>query len=222
LAINDYATVTQPFSIINNTASNIDTLLKSLSNTTFSIFRSENEILNSQHGSLAGFVFNKWNSLVDNQLVLLYNDSALLGMPYLINKLSNFYSSINQTQYINASMSAWPKTTSQANLQSFDTSSFTSLIILGSALILPLTSFAVEIVHDKELKCKTQLRLSGCSFMNYWATTFFCYLAQYIMLPVILFTLIYAIPPLNIAAFAPPGNNFSLTLKLSGSNIGKL
>lgn len=207
LSINDYATEKQPFSIINNTASNIDSLLNSLTNTTYQLFANENVILNSQNGSLAGFVFEKWNSLVDNQIVLLYNDSALLGLPYLINKLSNFYSTINQTQFINASISAWPKTTSQATLQSFDTSSFTSLIILGSGLILPLTSFAVEIVHDKELKCKTQLRLSGCSFMNYWATTFFCYLAQYIMLPLLLFTLIYAIPPLNIEAFAPPGFN---------------
>jgi hypothetical protein len=207
LSINDYATEKQPFSIINNTASNIDFLLKSLTNTTYQLFANENVILNSQNGSLAGFVFEKWNSLVDNQIVLLYNDSALLGLPYLINKLSNFYSTINQTQFINASISAWPKTTSQATLQSFDTSSFTSLIILGSGLILPLTSFAVEIVHDKELKCKTQLRLSGCSFMNYWATTFFCYLAQYIMLPLLLFTLIYAIPPLNIEAFAPTGFN---------------
>lgn len=207
LSINDYATEKQPFSIINNTASNIDSLLNSLTNTTYQLFANENVILNSQNGSLAGFVFEKWNSLVDNQIVLLYNDSALLGLPYLINKLSNFYSTINQTQFINASISAWPKTTSQATLQSFDTSSFTSLIILGSGLILPLTSFAVEIVHDKELKCKTQLRLSGCSFMNYWVTTFFCYLAQYIMLPLLLFTLIYAIPPLNIEAFAPPGFN---------------
>ena len=150
LAIKDYVTVKQPFSIINNTASSIDEQLKYLHNTTYHIFKDQFQILNSQYGSEAGFIFNN-NSLIDNQLTLLYNDSALLGLPYLINKMSNFYAEINQTQFINASISAWPKTTSQASLAAFDTGSFTALLILGSSLILPLTSFAVEIVADREV-----------------------------------------------------------------------
>ena len=151
LAQDGYVSDNQPFAIINNTQTNLDKILASLKNLSYSTFTDETQLLNSPHGSLAGFVFNKWSSTAVNEMILLYNDSALLGLPYLINKLTNFYAEIDGTPTINASISAWPKTTLQASLDSFDASSFSALIVLGTGLILPLTSFAVEIVHDREV-----------------------------------------------------------------------
>lgn len=72
-------------------------------------------------------------------------------MPYLINTISNFYSNVDKMPQINATISAWPKLNSLTDLALFDPSIFSSLIILGIGLLAPLVSFAVEIVHDKEV-----------------------------------------------------------------------
>jgi hypothetical protein len=106
--------------------------------------------LTFQSNSLSGMIFNNWTSFNSNQITLLYNDSALLALPYLINSLTNFYSRLNQIPLVNATLSPWPRTASN-QIQNLDYSSFTALIILGTGLIIPLASFATEIVHDREV-----------------------------------------------------------------------
>ena len=160
--------------------------------------------VNISNGIYNGISFDKWTNRNDHSLTLIYNDSALFSMTYLINTLSNMYSRIDQTPIIQMNITTWPKS-GQSILSFFDSSSFSSLIILGTALILPLVTFATEVVHERELKCRSQLRLNGCTFSNYWITSFFCFIVQYSLLPILLFFFIYAIPPLNIPAFNPSG-----------------
>ena len=153
----------------------------------------------------AGTKFNSWTSRDSHDFTLLYNDSALLSIPYLVHTLTNFYSRYDSAPLINATISAWPRTTDNTIQNTIDYSSFTALIVLGTGLIMPLVTFAVEIVYDKETKTQSQIRLSGAGFLTYWGVSFLAFLLQYMILPIILFVIIYAIPPLNIASFQSLG-----------------
>lgn len=156
LQINEYATSQHPFLLKNNTNTNLDPLLINtlIVNTEMSssqpIVYVENVTYNAN--SRSGLVFNNWTSPALNQLILLYNDSALLSMPYLIHTLTNFYARLEGSgeELINATLSPWPRTTANT-IQNLDYSIFTTLIVLGTGLVLPLSSFASEIVQDREV-----------------------------------------------------------------------
>ena len=115
------------------------------------LFQNNTQMFEMQNGVLSGLIVNKWNSRSDNKLAILYNDSALFSLPYLLNTIANFYSNLDKMPKINTTISAWPKLNSLTDLALFDPSIFSSLIVLGIGLIMPLVSFAVEIVHDKEV-----------------------------------------------------------------------
>nr|QNH67864.1 ATP-binding cassette transporter subfamily A member 5 [Brachionus rotundiformis] len=208
LAINDYATEKNPFVIVNN--SNVDHLIDNLivnNELNPQPFKFTKSDLNNSFRSYAGIIYQK--SLED--LILYYNDSAVFSVPYLLNTFSNLNSRLDGLSPINASLTSWPQVKTQ-DVSFFDASSFTTLIILGISLIFPLVSFAAEVVQDRELKCKNQLRLSGCGFWTYWIPTLIAYLIQSSFLPIILFFVIYAIPPLNIPEFMPGGAVFTIIL----------
>lgn len=107
----------------------------------------------------AGFLFDKFisnfteysfNLNGEYNLGLIYNDSALLSFPYLINYAFNFISkNIDNGKMFNASIAAWPKTDSDCGYFTFDVSSFSSFMILGFAFIFPIASFGSEIVQDR-------------------------------------------------------------------------
>jgi hypothetical protein len=128
--------------------------------------------------SRSGLVFNNWTSPALNQLVLLYNDSALLSMPYLIHTLTNFYARLegSEKELINATLSPWPRTTANT-IQNLDYSIFTTLIVLGTGLVLPLSSFASEIVQDREVYIIVIL-FGKKPEIIYW--NFYCLLFNYI------------------------------------------
>nr|QUF59433.1 ATP-binding cassette transporter Abca5 [Brachionus angularis] len=214
LNINEYATNENKFVLVNKTNQNLDEIISKNLIVNDKIMPQPFLSLNQESNfvsSYSGFIFENVSNMTIKNLILLYNDSGLLTMPYLINTLSNFYSRLDNSELINASLTTWPKNVSK-NSANFDSSTFSSLIILGTSLIIPLVSFATEIVHDRELKCKAQLTLSGCTFINYWASSIFCFLAQYILLPILLFAIIYLIPPLNIPYFMPAGAVFTIFL----------
>jgi len=154
LPVNEYASEKNPFSVINNTITNLDQILgnlivnNALNQQPIKVIKEPSQLFDNS-GCLSGLIFNNWLNTQTNEITLLYNDSALFSLPYLINTLSNFYSKIDKTNLINTTISAWPKTQDQT-IQNFDASSFSALIILGTGLILPLVSFATEIVHDRE------------------------------------------------------------------------
>nr|APD26543.1 ATP-binding cassette transporter subfamily A member 5 X2 protein [Brachionus koreanus] len=208
LAINEYSTVKNPFLIVNK--SNVDHLVNSLV---------VNYQLNPQPIKFAqsesNISFNNYAGLIHpenkDDLVLFYNDSAVFSVPYLINTYTNLLCRMNGISLLNASLTTWPPVKNDDS-SFFDANSFTTLIILGISLIFPLVSFAAEVVQDREQKCKSQLRLSGCEFWNYWIPTLTAYLIQSSFLPIILFFFIYAIPPLNIAEFMPSGAVFCIFL----------
>lgn len=103
------------------------------------------------NNSWSGNVFNSWSDRNSHLITLLYNDSALLSVPYLVQTLTNFYSRLDGKPIIDATLSPWPRTTANIIQNAIDYSSFTALIVLGTGLVLPLVTFAVEIVADREV-----------------------------------------------------------------------
>jgi hypothetical protein len=155
LQLNDYATKARPFVIVNKTNIALQPIIDSnlvvnnqLSPQPISYFNSLASLNTTT--SFAGYVFNEWKDMFNNDLTLLYNDSAILSLPYMINALSNFYSSMDKSVLINATLSAWPRS-AKNTIENLDYSSFSALIVLGSGLIMPLASFAAEIVQEKEV-----------------------------------------------------------------------
>ncbi|RNA41260.1 ATP-binding cassette sub-family A member 5-like isoform X1 [Brachionus plicatilis] len=208
LAINDYATEKNPFLIVNKT--NVDHLVQNLivnnqlNRQPIKFTESESNIHATTY---AGFIHQD----TPKDIILFYNDSAVFSVPYLVNTFTNLNSRLNGLPLLNATFTSWPQVKKE-NISFFDANSFTTLMILGISLIFPLVSFAAEIVQDRELKCKSQMRLSGCGFWNYWIPTLIAFLIQSSFLPIILFLIIYAIPPLNIPEFMPGGAVFSILL----------
>ncbi|CAF0991135.1 unnamed protein product, partial [Brachionus calyciflorus] len=209
LFINDYSTENNPFLFVNKTNTNLDTLIKPnlIVNNQLKLqpIKFLNDIQNTTFNNYAGIIYNL------DYFTLYYNDSALFSVSYLLNTLSNLNSRLNNLPLINASLTSWPQIQTQDALL-FNPSSFSSLMILGISLLFPLVSFAAEIVQDRELKCKNQLRLSGCNFLTYWATSFLAYLIQISFLPILLFSIIFIIPPLRLPEFMSGGAVFSLIL----------
>ena len=106
------------------------------------------QLINYQ--SYAGFVFNNLTNYT-NQITLLYNDSALFSVPFLVNKLTNFYNNVENKTLIKTSLQVLPATAKDISISTFDKSSFAIILVLGIAIVMPTVSFAVEIVDDREV-----------------------------------------------------------------------
>lgn len=152
--INEYSNEYSKFLVINKTNMDLENILNS-----FLIFNA-NEInqpieylnnlsdLNSEAVVHSGLVVNDTIS----NLVYIYNDTALLSFPYIINLVSNLYSRREDVKLTNVSIRSWPKLISSCESKNFDANSFSFLIILGLSFILSIASFAAEAVQDRGIK----------------------------------------------------------------------
>lgn len=161
LDINLYANDTYAFTIVNETNRELESILDgnlkvnpTLVNQPLHYIRKTKNLTGIM--SLSGIRFSSWLNYTHNDLTLLYNDSALLSLPYILNELSNFYSNIEKLPLINTTLAAFPKIT-KYDENVFDKSSFSALIVLGIGLVMPAVSFATEIVHDREV-CKNNFK----------------------------------------------------------------
>lgn len=140
--------------VVNNSKSNLDFLNdKLIINNNYKqqpikYLNSYNSSINKPHSS--GLIVNNWTSNKFNDFIALYNDSAVLSAPFLVNSITNLFSRLDNSPTINASITSFPKI--DCDVSNFDVSIFTSLLMLGFALIMPCVTFAVEIVSDKEVR----------------------------------------------------------------------
>ncbi|CAG5124847.1 unnamed protein product, partial [Candidula unifasciata] len=125
------------------------------------------------------------NSVVKQDLtdfVVLYNDSAVHSIPVIINMATqNILNSLNLSVFINGSSLPWPALSEQL---SFNAGSMMSPLLVGLAFILIIPGISAEIVKDRELKLRGQLRISGVTFNLYWGTIYICDLLIY-LIPVV-------------------------------------
>lgn len=160
LQIDDYATRERPFVIINSIPGIDQEIGKIVANNhypeqPFLRLNDTRQLIDENDSPLpsySGVLYQDWISTWDNQVVLLYNDSALLSLPYLVHVWSNYFMKASGKTLLNATICAWPKSVQNSGLiDAFDFSSFTFLILLGCGLLFPLSSFASEMVHDREV-----------------------------------------------------------------------
>lgn len=147
---NDYNSHKYGLSVINGTQLEIETFLKKniRLNNHIKYCESVKSLLNIT--SIYGFILEEWINRSENDVVLLYNDSALLSVPVLLHTFTNFYSTIDNTPLTHTNISTLPKI-QQNDYKVFDSNSFVLLMILGIGSVLPAISFIAEVVKEKEV-----------------------------------------------------------------------
>ncbi|XP_049766661.1 cholesterol transporter ABCA5-like isoform X1 [Schistocerca cancellata] len=109
-------------------------------------------------------------------LTVIYNDTAQHSLPIIMNTISNaFYkmvmASVNDVDVQPIVVKTHPfQQTSQP--EEFNMGTFSSALFIGMIFVLVPVSLAVDMVYDREIKAKNQLRVNGLSFFMYFFTYF--------------------------------------------------
>ncbi|BFZ21348.1 hypothetical protein BsWGS_24386 [Bradybaena similaris] len=123
--------------------------------------------------------------------VALYNDSAVHSIPFIINMATqNILNSSKIDAFINGSSLPWPNLSEEL---SYNAGSMLAAMLVGLAFILIIPGFSAEIVKDRELKLRGQLRISGLTFNLYWGTIYVCDLLVYLIPVVIIIIVVLAV-----------------------------
>ncbi|XP_024942835.1 ATP-binding cassette sub-family A member 5 [Cephus cinctus] len=112
-------------------------------------------------------------NLLKMKFTLTYNDTMQHSLPILMNILSNaFYRLHSKDEDIKPiKVSTHPfQQTSQP--QEFNVGIGSSSIFIGMHFVLVPITLAVDMVYDREIKAKNQLRVNGLSFPMYFLTYF--------------------------------------------------
>lgn len=112
-------------------------------------------------------------SLPQLNLTVTYNDTMQHSLPILINILSNAYyrliSGKNEVMPIEVHTHPFQQTSQP---QQFNVGAASCAISLGMVFILLPITLAVDMVYDREIKAKNQLRVNGLSFSMYFLSYF--------------------------------------------------
>uniref|UniRef100_A0A2C9L5H4 ABC transporter domain-containing protein n=2 Tax=Biomphalaria glabrata TaxID=6526 RepID=A0A2C9L5H4_BIOGL len=142
-----------------------------------------------------------------NNFVILYNDSALHSVPAAINLFTQtVLSFFNSSASINISSLPWPQTESGIL---FNSGAFMAPLLVGLAFMLIIPGFAADIVQDREWKLRSQLRISGVSFNEYWASIYAADIILYLIPSVLVLIIVLA---MQIDGLSSPGAVGSLVL----------
>ncbi|XP_059141165.1 cholesterol transporter ABCA5-like [Physella acuta] len=127
------------------------------------------------------------NSLTQKALtnfVIIYNDTALHSIPVAINFVTHsLLRMFNISTYIEGNSFPWPEVSAAIK---FSSKAMSSVLMVGLAFVTVLPGFAGDVVRDRELKLRGQLRIAGVTFNQYWGTI---YLVDF---------LIYLIPSVSV------------------------
>lgn len=109
-------------------------------------------------------------SLTD--MIVLYNDTTQHSLPVILNMISNtFYRLYGNQENQNIEMRSHPfQQTAQS--QEFNIGTFSTAIFVGMVFVLIPVSLAVDMVYDREMKAKNQLRVNGLSSSLYFGAYF--------------------------------------------------
>jgi len=155
-----------------------------------------------------------FTDMTSNSLVatILYNYTAVHALPVATNLItSTRLRMINSSARIHAYIWPWPEPELFDNHKHFAMTMMMSMI--GLALILVVPTFAAEIVRDRRLKCRRQLRVSGVPFIAYWSAQFIVDIIQLViaaMLSILIFV------TFQVPAVMYPGAMLSFVLFFIG------
>ncbi|GAB1868912.1 ABC transporter domain-containing protein [Camponotus japonicus] len=121
---------------------------------------------------VAAFNINDYN-LPRFNLTVIYNDTMQHSLPILINILSNTYyrlfSDKNDPTRIEVKTHPFQQTSQP---QEFNIGTASCALFIGMDFVLLPITLAVDMVYDREIKAKNQLRVNGLSFPMYFLSYF--------------------------------------------------
>ncbi|KAJ8680638.1 hypothetical protein QAD02_016425, partial [Eretmocerus hayati] len=120
---------------------------------------------------MALFIFSEYN-LSRMKLFMLYNDTLQHSLPIVLNAFMNAYRNTlvpGPTQPIRIKTHPFQQT---AQPQEFNMGITSAAIFIGMDIVLVPITLAVDMVYDREIKARNQLRVNGLSFAQYFLTYF--------------------------------------------------
>lgn len=121
---------------------------------------------------MAAFNINDYSFPTMN-LTIVYNDTMQHSLPILLNVLLNTYyrlvSGRNDIRPIEVKTHPFQQTSQP---QEFNIGVASSALFIGMDFVLLPITLAVDMVYDREIKAKNQLRVNGLSFPMYFLTYF--------------------------------------------------
>ncbi|XP_064604121.1 cholesterol transporter ABCA5-like [Liolophura sinensis] len=116
----------------------------------------------------------------DSSFTVLYNDTAVHSLPVAIDLLLNgLYGMVLASappKHIHTFNLPWNNT---ETVLTFNNGAFSASIILALAFALIPGGFGTLIVREREVKARSQLRVSGVSWVMYWGTSFIFHFLQF-------------------------------------------
>ncbi|XP_012287761.1 ATP-binding cassette sub-family A member 5 isoform X2 [Orussus abietinus] len=159
---------------VNNTDRDISPLINYVSTDVKHLDEYDGNFTNLLHVAphMASININEYNPLRMN-LTIMYNDTMQHSLPILINILSNAYhrllSDSSDARPIGVRTHPFQQTSQP---QEFNIGIGSSALFIGMDFVLVPITLAVDIVYDREIKAKDQLRVNGLSFTMYFLTYF--------------------------------------------------
>lgn len=144
------------------------------------------------------------SSFIDSNItfMILYNDTTIHSLPVALNMISNaIYRVFAGTADIQSiEMKSHPfQQTSQP--QEFNLGTFSSALFVGMIFVLVPVSLAVDMVYDREMKAKNQLRVNGLTTKLYFAAYFIVMAGLMILICAVLLIMIFI---MDIPSFKQP------------------
>ncbi|CAG9854771.1 unnamed protein product [Phyllotreta striolata] len=136
---------------------------------------------------------------IDNpDITILYNDTETHSLPILINLLNNAFAraatGVHSTSNIQVSTHPFEDTSTDS--VTFDGSS----LILGMVFLYAPVVLAVDMVYDREIKARNQLRVNGLSFTLYFLSFFAIQIALMVLLCASLIVLVVIMKPAALSS----------------------
>ena len=126
----------------------------------------------------------------DTGFLAYFNTTAQHSLPVLVNSFSNAQArQLGLQGNITVSSQSFRKTTVAPG---FDGSSFGGNMLVGITYVFIPCGFALELIYDREIRARNQLRVNGLTFTMYFGTFFVVLGGLLLLLLCILLTLVWA------------------------------
>ncbi len=154
------------YSYINNTGGEIQDFVAGMS--------SSGDLLQLKAGTeFKDLLASQQMAVVDfkskNDMTILFNFTALQSIPVSINSLTNMYAA---AYGLGGNVSVVSQPLAAEALSGFDYAAFAGVMFIGFTYLMLPMGLAMELVEDRELKCKNQLRVNGFGFGLYFSVHF--------------------------------------------------
>ncbi|XP_044260177.1 cholesterol transporter ABCA5-like [Tribolium madens] len=139
----------------------------------------------------------------DLSITVIYNDTVQHSLPIILNLISNgLYRLMSPERVMRGQWEPIEVLTlpfqQTAQPEEFDIGIFSASTFMGMIFVLVPVSLAIDMVYDREIKAKNQLRVNGLSFCMYFVTYFVVLAGLMILICAALILIIFLF---NIPAF---------------------